>query len=448
MSEFVLNKENALCKTKGLPVENVNKLILTPFIGIEDRTFENFRSLKELDLSGNTIESLGAQGLIGLNGLTILKLANCNLKVIERGALLPLINLEYLDMSGNNFTGSNGCTLTRETFSGLISLKTLLLTKCNIHSLPQKVFKKLNNLELLDLSDNHFESVDYHMFIGLDKLDKLILKNCNLFKLQTNMFVKYKESGRGDDNALILLKYLDLSDNHIQFPIPDKDSESDSYIKAFFGLTGLIELNLAKNNITVLSPAMFLRYMNQLTKINISHNPIISIEVHTDDIEPLRTYTTQFDVIGCNFINGYSDTVLDVSNLLIFKDHLEEKENKQREQLGDFMRDLTYKQQPQAPQKEKSSSFGSIRRRNIKQIEQPTEKMPIVEQDNSLTPFIIQDEFGRDILFYKDKMGNYYDDSENIIKTRKDTSGWYIQGNVPFIKNYKHPLVSYLNGLT
>lgn len=116
-----------------------------------------------------------------LSSLNILKLSNCNLSARSiPDDLGCLASLQVLDLSGNNFSNiPAGSWVLPPSFSTLYSLRTLSLADCNLQdgSLPQD-FSCLSKLEYLRLSGNNFTILPASCVSNLLHLRTLGLKRC------------------------------------------------------------------------------------------------------------------------------------------------------------------------------------------------------------------------------------------------------------------------------
>ncbi|RDX57650.1 LRR receptor-like serine/threonine-protein kinase FLS2, partial [Mucuna pruriens] len=143
-----------------------------------------FTSLKELNLAGTQLDSdLHIQGLCSI-----------------------LMNLEVLDLSGNNFDESD----IASALSGLLSIKSLNLGSCQLT--PRSIFNisQLGSLEILDLSQNELnESILW----GPGNIEFTWPTGLQVLRLGGNQFSnKFLSSLIG----LGYLKSLDLSSNQLE----------------------------------------------------------------------------------------------------------------------------------------------------------------------------------------------------------------------------------------
>lgn len=142
-----------------------------------------------------------------------------------------LTNLEYLVLSGNEFT-----TLPPDVFANLTSLEDLRLNNNFLTTLPPDIFTGLTNLQTLLLHDNHLTALPPGIFTGLTNLLYLYLHENDLTALPPDVFT-----------GLTNLRILALSRNRLTALPPD----------VFTDLTNLARLHLDTNQLTTLPPTLF-----------------------------------------------------------------------------------------------------------------------------------------------------------------------------------------------
>lgn len=234
---------NSLFKYKTLKLQfNLITCIMN-----ED-VFNGFKSLKELYLSFNQIDSINLNTFFYLNNLTILRMNNNNLSNIDN-LFINLSNLKTLSLQQNHLK-----SLNKNSFIGLKNLSELWLNDNDIETIELDIFKNLENLEYLylntnkinliyekafeklvllkelNLSFNEINLINDLTFYGLNSLQILLLNNNNLIQLMNDLLFKNLEK----------LEALNLSSNKIE--IIDKNS--------FFSLNNLKRLDIRLNPIT------------------------------------------------------------------------------------------------------------------------------------------------------------------------------------------------------
>uniref|UniRef100_UPI00398E8A02 transforming growth factor beta activator LRRC32-like n=1 Tax=Pristiophorus japonicus TaxID=55135 RepID=UPI00398E8A02 len=179
---------------------------------------------KKLDLSHNSIRALTEESLLNLSSLQHLDVRCNQLKTIASGALAHLNSLRVLilahNLLGRNFSSSDGA------------------------------FSRLKNLQVLDLSENSWDSDTAALHLkNLSSLEKLHLSGNLLMKLTPDMFC-----------GMLFLKYIFLDKNYI----------TEITAGAFECLTDLVELNLAMNSLSCISDF----HLSKLQVLNLSRNGI------------------------------------------------------------------------------------------------------------------------------------------------------------------------------
>uniref|UniRef100_A0A1B6C0H1 TIR domain-containing protein n=1 Tax=Clastoptera arizonana TaxID=38151 RepID=A0A1B6C0H1_9HEMI len=148
----------------------------------------------------------------------------------------------------------NEKTLTKQTLQGLHEVKKLYLDNNGLTSIPEELFKDMDNLEILSLRDN---SIILHkeVFHHLPKLKMLELGNNNLTHLEPGIFYN-----------LTQLKILNLWKNKL-----------NNLTKTVFSdLRNLSQLDLRNNEITQIKSDLFSN-LSKLKNISLQKNKFISL---------------------------------------------------------------------------------------------------------------------------------------------------------------------------
>lgn len=189
-------------------------------------SFTFYRKLQLLDLSENSITSLGSNNFHSQNILQVL-----------------LINKNKLTH------------VKRDTFHGLTALTILSLADNFIDTIDEHSFSSLKNLEKLDLSKNSLKMIANHAFFGLVNVKVLHLNRNSLSSLH--------------NDALDIVKNVSLLD--VSFNLIDS---TDLRIPS---LPFLSELNLAGNKITHLFNYTFVNVRESLLMVNLASNLLTSV---------------------------------------------------------------------------------------------------------------------------------------------------------------------------
>nr|WKF20662.1 TLR7 [Paralichthys olivaceus] len=258
--------------------------------------FLNLGELRCLNLSGNAMsQSLNGSEFTHLTNLQYLDFSLNRLDLLYSTAFQELKSLVVLDISSNNhYFESEGLTHMLNFTKNLKNLKILLMnhnkiststnTELESESLERlefrdnrldmlwrdgdtrylNYFKKLLNLNVLDISSNNLNFIPVQVYSSLpDKLSELYIKNN---KLKSFAWEKLQ--------LLHSLQVLDLSGNHLDH-VPAL-SNCTKYLK---------KLILHKNQIFKLVPD-FLKDASNLKYLDLSSNHIQHIEMSSfpDDV--------------------------------------------------------------------------------------------------------------------------------------------------------------------
>ncbi|XP_034448520.1 insulin-like growth factor-binding protein complex acid labile subunit [Hippoglossus hippoglossus] len=200
-----------------------------------------------LELGGNNLTEISSGVFTGLWSLRVLVMSNSQIQVVQPQAFFSLSFLEKLDLSWNQLM-----LLPVDFSTSLSALRELRLAHNNLCYLSGNSLEYLDNMEKLDLSYNQLVSVGPGVFRGLSRLRQLHLHHNRLSRLQ-----------RGSLDMLPGLEVLQLSYNNI--------SQIDS--DALAPLYSLAVLALEGNNLQHLKFKTFLSLHTTETHIQLSGNP-------------------------------------------------------------------------------------------------------------------------------------------------------------------------------
>lgn len=143
------------------------------------KAFEPLTNLSILDISHNNLTLVNASEFsmfAKLNQLITLNVANCQLQNVSDVVRALGSTIKDLDVSGNSIG-----TLHANSFDHLINLESLNLSNTNLSSIDFNVFKILANLHILEMSNNklreiHFEPMPNrlnHLYLAENDLNEI-----------------------------------------------------------------------------------------------------------------------------------------------------------------------------------------------------------------------------------------------------------------------------------
>ena len=182
----------------------------------------NNEILEEINFDSNQIDSLNLKK-IGRNLLKINKLSflHNRLKTIEKGDLLFLTNLQYLDLGDNQITD-----IAAGSFFSQEKLEKLFLDDNHITVIEPMTFYGLKNLKVLSIKHNGLTLLEYESFKDMSNLEELYLSS-NAIQYLEPFDMKWPKS----------LTKIDLSNNRLEY-IPNLPSmenfKDENYLKRWF----------------------------------------------------------------------------------------------------------------------------------------------------------------------------------------------------------------------
>lgn len=378
------------CNT-GLEVLDLSHNFLT---SLPDNGLSAFRSLKVLYLHNNNLSILAERSFVGLGLLRILNISgnrlidlppdlfkstrrleklylrNNSISTVGPGLLEGYEHLEILDLSMNQLDST---MINRDTFSGLIRLVILNISSNYLNKIDHNLFRRLYNLQILDLKHNSIETIINDAFSDLKNLVALDLSNNQLnridanhlsglfgltkLSLDSNMIVSPHE--RAFEN-LTNLNLLALNDNllneipvglgklrKLQYLDLGKNRITSVQNVSFEGLEILTGINLSENLITNISRDAFIT-LSSVQEINLeankikhvdqsafSSNPtIIAIRLNNNQLEDISGVFTSLPAlewlnVSDNYIKSfdYSHLPKSLRWLDMHKNHITELRN-------------------------------------------------------------------------------------------------------------------------
>ncbi|RWS08504.1 toll-like receptor 2, partial [Dinothrombium tinctorium] len=269
------------------PMPNLEALHIdaSQLSSIEDGAFNGLENLRDLSLKGNYIKHLSYNLLEPLTKLNSFDVSGYN-------AFAPLIEIapklfvyattvKELNLSYKNITH-----LQRNIFIGLFRVEKLHLRGCSLQTIEYLTFFPLKSIVYIDLSENpqliiSIRNTDEDIFVGLEAVKIVRMSANNLSSSDINrpeLFRRMYEQ----------LQQLDLSHNHIESILPTTFANftelrsldlSHNQIKSWssyrvFSLNNFINtLNLDSNQITHITTEM-LGDFRRMSNLSFAHNPL------------------------------------------------------------------------------------------------------------------------------------------------------------------------------
>ncbi|XP_041482427.1 probable leucine-rich repeat receptor-like protein kinase At1g35710 [Lytechinus variegatus] len=204
---------------------------------LEPRSFRGMDSLGSLYLNNNKIVTLMPDTFAGLRMLTHLYLQNNNIGYLSDCWNIDLDNVVFIDMGRNNLTSIDtelsNCshsttpgidtiwTLTsleilylsrtriesllhRGIFQGLVELRSLILSYCDLQSIEEIFFEGLQSMKYIDISNNYIVRLDSFAFRSVPSLIGINARSNEISSMGSYTF-----SGRR-------LLFVDLRKNALQ----------------------------------------------------------------------------------------------------------------------------------------------------------------------------------------------------------------------------------------
>lgn len=211
-------------------------------------SFQMFRNLIYLDLSGNALATISADTFTGLEAsLKDLRLAQNRITGIGTSPL-QLGELKFLDLSANSIAD-----IPVNAFTGVPNL--IYLNISNNHHLapiPATIFHALTRLKSLDMSNTGVRQLPVELFANTPDLELVQLRHNSIQELTEGCFANLKN-----------ISTIDLSYNAI---MTIKSS-------AFINLMGIKRLLLKGNQLTAFKGEFF-NTGTSLEELDISHNQL------------------------------------------------------------------------------------------------------------------------------------------------------------------------------
>lgn len=242
---------------------------------------------------------------IALNpALQSLNLKNNKIKSVDE-AFQFYKDLVYVDLSNNHFV-----SIQPNSFIYQEKLKELYLNKNKLSTITNKTFNGLVSLTVLNLRENYIEELNASLFAGLRMLEELNLGKNRISRIDEQAF-----------EGLTSLRILYLDDNMLSSVPTESFSVLGSLAElhiglnavaslpddAFRGLTTLSVLDLSNAGLSNISVNAF-RGMNGLRTLNLAGNKLQTIPTkqmfHLQRLEELIIGQNEFITIGKESFKG------------------------------------------------------------------------------------------------------------------------------------------------
>ncbi|XP_045477797.1 phospholipase A2 inhibitor-like isoform X2 [Harmonia axyridis] len=235
--------------------KNKELMDITSFSGtIDGSAFEN-KTLVEVNIRKQDIESIGAECVTNMSELRTLVFWGCPVRTIMPGALKNLPGLLNLQISVGNLT-----------------------------TIPAGVFDAAPTLKLIRLHDNFIHSIEDRAFANLPNLTKLFMGNNKIRNWENSWF--YNTAS---------IEILDMQGNKLE-NIPSK---------AFLYMNNLKQVFFDENEIRTIEPDSFLS-IQKLDYLGLRYNRLKELN---EDVFPNKLSVRSL-LIDANYLNYLSNEVL------------------------------------------------------------------------------------------------------------------------------------------
>ncbi|KAG5671694.1 hypothetical protein PVAND_001879 [Polypedilum vanderplanki] len=241
-SEMFIGLENSLIELKigQNKITNVGNIPLS------------LRKLRKLDLSQNNIVDIPTNAFEGVNQLMYLNISNNNhLAPVPVELIQPLTKLQIFDVSNVGLK-----SVFPEMFSHNPNLRAIYLKNNKIQELPEGTFNNMRNLTVIDLSYNKILTIKPATFINVMNLKELSLKGNQLNAFKGEIF-----------NTGTSLEELDISENQLGYLSPTS-----------FRIHPRLRKLVASNNKFGYFPASTIQSLQFLEFIDLSNNELKTVE--------------------------------------------------------------------------------------------------------------------------------------------------------------------------
>lgn len=208
--------------------------------------------LRKLDLSHNNIVDIPSNAFEGVSQLMYLNLSyNIHFSPIPVNLIYPLTKLQILDLSNTGLK-----SIFPEMLNKAPNLRQIYLRGNKIQELTEGTFTNLRNLTIVDLSFNSITSIRPATFINAMNIKQLSLRGNQLNAFRGEIF-----------NTGTSLEELDISDNQLSYLFPTS-----------FRIHPRLKKIIASNNKFNFFPATIIQSLQFLELIDLSNNQLKVVE--------------------------------------------------------------------------------------------------------------------------------------------------------------------------
>jgi Leucine-rich repeat (LRR) protein len=285
----------------------------------------DFSQMIVLNIQNKLIQNISNSNLRHLISLNLVSLSinNCKIQLINKGIFNSMLQLKNLELSGNEIESIEADSFLTEPFES--NILELFLSDNKLTKILQRTLNGLFHLQILHLDKNEIEEIDENSFANLNKLKELKIESNKIKIIKNEMFFGetgleilflYQNSIENIEsipfNTLHSLKTLHLFSNRIkQIKFGhfihlqkceelrlDKNEIGSFDANTFIGLDNLKTLDLSGNKIKTLKNQVF-HSLKQVTSLDLHLNDIHRIELSAlTDLSRLKNLYLELNQIS------------------------------------------------------------------------------------------------------------------------------------------------------
>eukprot|EP00088_Acartia_fossae_P028616 TRINITY_DN29434_c0_g1_i4.p1 TRINITY_DN29434_c0_g1~~TRINITY_DN29434_c0_g1_i4.p1 ORF type:complete len:562 (-),score=87.92 TRINITY_DN29434_c0_g1_i4:88-1773(-) len=253
--DLAFNKIEAIDNAHMYPALTTFNISYNNLKIIKEDCFKTNGQLQRLDLSHNLLTNITLDTFLGLHSILDLDLSHNQISTIMEDAFSAMPSLRDLYLAHNALHQLNSQTFPMHLRS---TLQTLDLSHNHINVFPTSAISHLSNLRALRVGENSFQEISTGIFTNFDFLVELRLNDCGLRTLDADVF-----------DGLDDLEILDISDNVFR-EVPESALVLDSLETLHIG--GNYISRLDSNHFRKLSRLMNF-YMNDCRDVALELGP-------------------------------------------------------------------------------------------------------------------------------------------------------------------------------